>query len=249
MDIEFFCSHCGQSLVVGDDGAGITIDCPKCGKPAYVPSQTVTRPAPVPPPAIPPSQAEARKSLLELSRPPVTSRPSTAVLTLPGHNLALSAGETVILQGRMHAAIVVLPVIGAVVVCTAFGVLDDIVQHILRAIIGTSILPSVFLLPCFLALFFGAIGTLAAWLARSHTLITLTNRRLIINMGIFSKTTVELMLKQVETVAIRLPLLGRMFGWGTFVVRGTGGGVFTLQFMENAERLYSKLQEVLQSSR
>ena len=31
-----------------------------------------------------------------------------------------------------------------------------------------------------------------------------------------------------------LPLLGRVFGWGTVVVRGTGGGVFALQFLENA---------------
>jgi len=149
----------------------------------------------------------------------------------------------------MHGAVVALPAIGAVIICTAFGVLDAVVQHLLRAVIGTSMLPSIVLLPCFPVLFFGVIGTFAAWLARSHTLITLTNRRLIINKGILSKTTVELMLKQIETVAIQLPLLGRMFGYGTVVVRGTGGGVFALQFMENAERLYSKLQEVLQISR
>jgi uncharacterized membrane protein YdbT with pleckstrin-like domain len=249
MDIEFFCSHCGQSLVIADGGAGITVDCPKCGKPAYVPSRRVTQTAPVPQPAIPSSQAEFRKSLSQRSRPPATSKPSTATVTLPGHNLALSADESVILQGRMHGAVVALPVIGAVTICIAFGMLDAVVQHVLRAITGMSMLPGIFLLPCFPVLFFGAIGTLAAWLARSHTLITLTNRRLIINKGILSKTTVELLLKQIETVAIRLPLWGRVFGFGTVVVRGTGGGVFALQFMENAERLYSKLQEVLQISR
>ena len=95
----------------------------------------------------------------------------------------------------------------------------------------------------------GAVGTFLAWLARSHTLITLTSRRLIINKGILSKTTVELTLKQIETVAIRLPLLGRIFGYGTVVVRGTGGGVFALQCLENADQLYSKLQDVLQISR
>jgi len=100
MDIEFFCSHCGQPLVIDNDGAGITVDCPKCGKPAYVPSQTVTRPARVPPPAIPPSQAGAKKPLTQTSRPSVTSRPSTAAVTLPGHNLALSGGESMVLQGR-----------------------------------------------------------------------------------------------------------------------------------------------------
>lgn len=37
--------------------------------------------------------------------------------------------------------------------------------------------------------------------------------------------------------------------YGTVVVRGTGGGVFALQFLENAEQLYSKLQDVLQIPR
>jgi uncharacterized membrane protein YdbT with pleckstrin-like domain len=163
--------------------------------------------------------------------------------------LALSAGESVILQARMHGAVVALPAIGAVIVCTFFGVVAAVFQHLLRALTGAPMLTAIFLLPCFPFLFFGAVGTLLARLARSHTLITLTNRRLIINKGILSKTTVELLLKQIETVAIRLPLLGRIFGYGTVVVRGTGGGVFALQFMENAEQLYSKLQDVVQISR
>jgi uncharacterized membrane protein YdbT with pleckstrin-like domain len=164
--------------------------------------------------------------------------------------LALSAGESVILQARMHWAVVALPAIGAVIACVIFGMADAVFQHLVRAFIGGgAILPRIFLLPCIPFLFLGAIGTLLALLARSNTLITLTNRRLIIHKGILSKTTVELLLKQIETVAIRLPLLGRIFGYGTVVVRGTGGGVFALQFLENTEQLYSKLQDVMQISR
>jgi uncharacterized membrane protein YdbT with pleckstrin-like domain len=164
--------------------------------------------------------------------------------------LALSAGESVILQARMHGVVVALPAIGVVIVCIFFGVLDAVFQQLMRAFIGGgAILPGIFLLPCIPFLFLGAVGTLIAWLARSHTLITLTTRRLIINQGILSKTTVELLLKQIETVAMRLPLLGRIFGYGTVVVRGTGGGVFALPFMENAKQLYSKLQDVVESSK
>lgn len=43
MDIEFFRSHCRQSLVMDDTGAGTTVDCPQCGPPAYVPSQPVAQ--------------------------------------------------------------------------------------------------------------------------------------------------------------------------------------------------------------
>jgi uncharacterized membrane protein YdbT with pleckstrin-like domain len=91
--------------------------------------------------------------------------------------------------------------------------------------------------------------TILAILSRSNTLVTLTSRRLIINKGVLSKTTAELLLKQIETVAVHLPLLGRVFGCGTIIVRGTGGGVFQVQFIEDPERLYRILQSSLQSSK
>jgi hypothetical protein len=42
MDITFLCDGCGQHLTIDEAGAGITIDCPKCGKPVYVPSKQPT---------------------------------------------------------------------------------------------------------------------------------------------------------------------------------------------------------------
>jgi hypothetical protein len=44
MDISFDCDTCGKHLVVDEAGAGITIDCPGCGKPAYVPSLSSHKP-------------------------------------------------------------------------------------------------------------------------------------------------------------------------------------------------------------
>ena len=38
MDISFDCDKCGKHLLVDEAGAGITITCPGCGKPVYVPS-------------------------------------------------------------------------------------------------------------------------------------------------------------------------------------------------------------------
>jgi hypothetical protein len=41
MDISFNCSKCGQSMVIDEDAAGVTIDCPNCGEPSHVPSQSM----------------------------------------------------------------------------------------------------------------------------------------------------------------------------------------------------------------
>ncbi|MEI6082888.1 MAG: PH domain-containing protein [Verrucomicrobiota bacterium] len=165
------------------------------------------------------------------------------------------------MQARMHRAVVTLPTIVTLVLCAGFGVISALIQSLFRALTsglmptgaltpnGSTFLPFFFLLPCVMILFIGLVVTILASLARSHTLITLTNRRLIINQGVLSRTTAELLLKQIETVAIRLPWLGRIFGWGTVVVRGTGGGLFALQFLENPEQLYSDLQKIVQSAK
>ena len=44
MDITFSCTNCGQSLAVDEAGTGITVDCPSCGKPVYVPSSRIAEP-------------------------------------------------------------------------------------------------------------------------------------------------------------------------------------------------------------
>jgi hypothetical protein len=38
LDITFTCK-CGQEIVIDEAGAGITVDCPGCGKPVYVPTK------------------------------------------------------------------------------------------------------------------------------------------------------------------------------------------------------------------
>lgn len=256
MDIEFFCSHCGQSLSIDESGAGITVDCPTCSKPVYVPSK---QPSPPPAPPDPPTRVELKQPVGRSPSPPVSSQRSKAPVVLPGHDLALTAGETVVLQGRMHDVVVALPaivyLIFGIFAFISAGIFNIAVHAILHALIGGQpaampsgfglmfLLPDMLLLPVFLIL------TILAWLARSHALVTLTNRRLIINQGVLSRTTAELLLRQVETVAVHVPLLGRAFGYGTVVVRGTGGGVFSLPYMQNPRQLFANLQQTIDSSR
>jgi len=56
MDISFTCDRCGKNLVIDDAAAGITIDCPECGKAVYVPSTTP------PKPKEPPARVEPKPS-------------------------------------------------------------------------------------------------------------------------------------------------------------------------------------------
>jgi uncharacterized membrane protein YdbT with pleckstrin-like domain len=52
-----------------------------------------------------------------------------------------------------------------------------------------------------------------------------TNRRVLVKVGLVSVHTVELMLSKVEAIAVDQPLAGRLLGYGTLRIVGSGGSV------------------------
>jgi uncharacterized membrane protein YdbT with pleckstrin-like domain len=58
---------------------------------------------------------------------------------------------------------------------------------------------------------------------RNATEMAVTNKRVIIKVGYLTKRTIELFLSKVESVEVEQTLGGRMFGYGSITVRGTGG--------------------------
>lgn len=83
-----------------------------------------------------------------------------------------------------------------------------------------------------LALAFVALGIILvglAWLRRSTTEVAVSNRRIIYKRGIFSRHTMEMNLAKVESVDVDQSVLGRILGYGTIRVRGTGSGIEALR--------------------
>jgi uncharacterized membrane protein YdbT with pleckstrin-like domain len=58
---------------------------------------------------------------------------------------------------------------------------------------------------------------------RSATEMAVTNKRVIVKSGLAHRRTIELLLPRIESIAIEEPALGRLLGYGTVIVRGTGG--------------------------
>jgi len=88
------------------------------------------------------------------------------------------------------------------------------------------------------AIFFG-IG----FVRRNATEMAVTNKRVIVKSGIVDRRTIELLLQRIESIAVEEPALGRVLGYGTVIVRGTGGTpeVFPqiarpLEFREQVQR-------------
>jgi len=52
----------------------------------------------------------------------------------------------------------------------------------------------------------------------------LTDRRIIAKTGIISRKSAELLMSKVESIQVDQPVIGRLLGYGTVTVVGTGGG-------------------------
>jgi len=68
-----------------------------------------------------------------------------------------------------------------------------------------------------------AIPLIYAVLKRNATEIVVTNRRVMIKTGMFSRRSLEIMLPKVESIGIDESAFGRMLGYGSVMIHGTGG--------------------------
>jgi uncharacterized membrane protein YdbT with pleckstrin-like domain len=75
------------------------------------------------------------------------------------------------------------------------------------------------------------ISGLGALIRRSTTELAVTDRRVIYKTGIFQRHSMEMNRSKVETVAVNQSILGRILGYGTVMVRGTGGSFEPIPFI------------------
>jgi uncharacterized membrane protein YdbT with pleckstrin-like domain len=80
-----------------------------------------------------------------------------------------------------------------------------------------------------------ALFAFASWLRalirRVTTELAVTDRRVIYKTGLIRRHTIEINRSKVETVGVNQSILGRLLGFGTIVVRGTGGSFEPISFI------------------
>jgi uncharacterized membrane protein YdbT with pleckstrin-like domain len=120
----------------------------------------------------------------------------------------LIPGEQVLYKTGLHWIVFFLPVFFAAV----FGLIGLPLLFMREsAIVG------------FFPLVFAGLLVLLGYLTRKATEMAVTNKRIVIKTGLLSRRTFELLLSKVESIGVEEGLLGRMLGYGSVVVRGTGG--------------------------
>lgn len=87
----------------------------------------------------------------------------------------------------------------------------------------------------------GALHLLMAYIKQISTELIITDKRVIAKFGLISTTTFELMLPKVEGANIDQTVLGRILGFGTVMVKGTGGGISPIDHVASPYRFHVNL--------
>jgi uncharacterized membrane protein YdbT with pleckstrin-like domain len=132
----------------------------------------------------------------------------------------LIEGESIIYETRLHWVVLVVPILVALLfgltgvamfVLSGRTAADQSVAHQSLLVAGAAFLA--------IALIFIARGILV----RNATEMTVTNKRVFVKVGLAARRTIELLLSRVESIGVEESVTGRMLGYGTVIVHGTGG--------------------------
>ena len=134
----------------------------------------------------------------------------------------LQPGEAVIYATSLHWLVYLRAVVLLFLALLCLIVAGDITQEIV--VLGLKIVAT---LLGVLAIAYG----LSALIRRATTELAVTDRRVIFKTGILRRHSMEMNVSKVETVGVNQSILGRILGYGTVIVRGTGGSFEPIPFI------------------
>ena len=152
-----------------------------------------------------------------MSRP--TRRPTRMFNAMRYVTRVLQPGETVVYETQLHW-LIYLRAILALIAAAFLGIGALSVASDQRQYLSLSlwIAAAIFALLALSA-------ALGAFVRRATTELAVTNHRVIYKTGLLSRHTLEMNLSKVESVDVNQTILARIFGYGTIIVRGTGGSL------------------------
>ena len=129
----------------------------------------------------------------------------------------LQPGENIVYSTKLHWRIyihaILLLIAGIILAGAAIAISDN--QNLSLAL---RIAAGIFALLALSA-------ALRAFIRRATTELAVTDHRVIYKSGLLSRHTIEMNRDKVESVDVDQSLLGRILGYGTVIVRGTGGSL------------------------
>lgn len=89
----------------------------------------------------------------------------------------------------------------------------------------------------------GTVPLIKALIERRSAEFAVTNKRVILKTGVFQRRTAEMFLAKVESVGADQSILGRALGYGSIVLRGTGGSSEPFESIDRPLEFRRQIQE------
>lgn len=86
---------------------------------------------------------------------------------------------------------------------------------------------------------------LKALISKITTELVITNKRVIAKVGLIRRETIELNHSKVESYQITQTLIGRILGFGTVIINGTGGGKTPIPNIDAPMKFRNHAMEVI----
>jgi uncharacterized membrane protein YdbT with pleckstrin-like domain len=157
----------------------------------------------------------------------------------------LIEGETIIYETRLHWIVLIGPILlGFLFALTGVGMFvlsarttaDQTAAHESLMAIGAAFF--------LVALIFIVRGVVM----RNATEMTVTNKRVFVKVGLAARRTIELLLSRVESIGVEESVMGRMLGYGTVIVHGTGGTPEIFNMVAHPLEFRTQVQQQIEKS-
>jgi uncharacterized membrane protein YdbT with pleckstrin-like domain len=157
----------------------------------------------------------------------------------------LLEGESIAYETRLHWIVLLVPVLLSLLFdLTGAGLLVLYAESTggkTAASEGTMIAGAILLLV-------GSVFLVRGVLLRNATEMTVTNKRVFVKMGLAARRTVELLLSRVESIGVEESMMGRMLGYGTVIVHGTGGTPEVFNMVAHPLEFRTQVQQQIEKS-
>lgn len=149
----------------------------------------------------------------------------------------LVPGETVLYKTRLHWIVLVGPLLlsfflaalGIAALVGGYKVAD---QSRTGLVAGGALL------------LMAAVIVLAIGLVRRNaTEVAVSNKRVLIKHGFVARKSIEVLLAKIESIGVNESVAGRMLGYGSVIVRGTGGTFETFNTIAHPNEFRRQVQQ------
>ena len=126
----------------------------------------------------------------------------------------LMDGEHIVYRGRLNLIIFIWPIVWFIIALALFGIGVNSTEANVRTLMVA--IGGIFAL-------IAAVTFMRPFIQYVTSEFGITNRRVTVKTGLFRRKSLEVLLNKIEGIQVNQSILGRLLGFGSITVTGTGG--------------------------